>query len=112
MEEKIVEFNGKIYKRNPKSKYYFEYSTTNKGRIGRPQLHRAVWEYYNGKIPKGYQIHHKDHNIDNNDISNLECLSSREHLSKHAKENWQKEEAKIRAEVLKNRPVLKKDEAK
>ena len=27
-------------------------------------------------------------------------------------ENWQKEEAKIRAEVLKNRPVLKKDEAK
>lgn len=26
--------------------------------------------------------------------------------------NWQKEEAKIRAEVLKNRPVLKKDEAK
>ena len=27
-------------------------------------------------------------------------------------ENWQKEEAKIRAEVLKNRPALKKDEAK
>ena len=27
-------------------------------------------------------------------------------------ENWQKEEAKIRAEVLKNRPVLKKDETK
>ena len=27
-------------------------------------------------------------------------------------ENWRKEEAKIRAEVLKNRPVLKKDEAK
>ncbi len=26
--------------------------------------------------------------------------------------NWEKEEAKIRAEVLKNRPVLRKDEAK
>lgn len=26
--------------------------------------------------------------------------------------NWEKEEARIRAEVLKNRPVLKKDEAK
>lgn len=27
-------------------------------------------------------------------------------------QNWEKEEARIRAEVLKNRPVLKKDEAK
>jgi MraZ protein len=27
-------------------------------------------------------------------------------------ENWEKEEARIRAEVLKNRPVLKKDEQK
>ena len=94
METKIVYFNGKEYRRSPKSKYYFEYTTKNEDRKKSTQLHRAVWEYYNGKIPKGYQIHHKDHNIDNNNIENLECLSAREHLSKHSKENWKKEEYK------------------
>ena len=110
MEDKIVEFNGKIYKRSPKSRYYFEYKTKPKDRIGKPQLHRAVWEYYNGEIPKGFQIHHKDGNIDNNDISNLECLSSREHLSNHSKKNWQNEEyrEKMRGHLFDNKEKQQK----
>lgn len=82
-----VVFNGEIYVRSANSKYYFKYTTKNKDRKGAKQLHRAVWEFYNGEIPKGYQIHHKDKDIDNNDISNLECISTKEHLSKHSKEN-------------------------
>ena len=35
------------------------------------------------KIPKGFQIHHIDGNILNNEISNLELLSKVEHLKKH-----------------------------
>ena len=38
-------------------------------------LHRAVWEFYNGKIPIGYVIHHKDGNPENNDIENLQLMS-------------------------------------
>lgn len=49
-------------------------------------LHRAVWEFYNGKIPKGYHIHHKDENKKNNQIENLECLTKHDHNSLHKKE--------------------------
>ena len=34
-------------------------------------LHRAVWEYCNGEIPKGYTVDHIDRNKDNNQIQNL-----------------------------------------
>lgn len=54
---------------------------------GKPKrLHRYIWEKYNGPIPKGYEIHHVDENKDNNDISNLMCLSNHDHQSHHGKE--------------------------
>ena len=87
MESKVVEFNGETYIRNPKSRYYFKRTTRNAERRGATQLHRAVWEYYHGEIPEGYHIHHGDGNIDNNDISNLECIQAHKHLSIHAQEN-------------------------
>ena len=49
-------------------------------------LHRKVWTDNNGEIPKGYVIHHIDHNWRNNDISNLELLESRQHHRDHFKE--------------------------
>lgn len=58
------------------------------------RLHIYVWEYYNGPIPKGYQVHHKDFNPDNNEIENLELLSKADHLSYHAKlqdKTWARE---------------------
>ena len=33
--------------------------------------HRYVWEQHNGKIPDGYEVHHRDLNTHNNDIFNL-----------------------------------------
>lgn len=47
------------------------------------RLHRYVWEYHNGAIPKGYHIHHKDGDRTNNDISNLVLVEAKEHLSGH-----------------------------
>ena len=41
--------------------------------------HRLVWEQNNGPIPNGFQVHHKDHNKENNNISNLECYSNSKH---------------------------------
>lgn len=46
-------------------------------------MHQYVWMYYNGNIPSGYHIHHKDRNRANNDISNLELIESHLHLKKH-----------------------------
>jgi uncharacterized protein YbdZ (MbtH family) len=36
--------------------------------------HRAVWKQHKGKIPKGYEIHHINHNRQDNRIENLALL--------------------------------------
>lgn len=57
---------------------YYRHSTM------RIYMHRYVWEFYNGKIPKGYEIHHIDFDRGNNDISNLQLVSKAEHRKIHA----------------------------
>lgn len=47
-------------------------------------MHRYVWEYYNGAIPKGYEVHHIDFNRGNNDITNLKLLTIEQHKKLHA----------------------------
>ncbi len=66
-----------------KGKYYLSQSTTNAGRKNPKGLHVAIWEFHNGmEVPPEHEIHHKDGNPHNNDISNLECLSIKEHRSR------------------------------
>jgi hypothetical protein len=48
-------------------------------------LHRYIWEKYNGPIPCGMYVHHKDKNTENNNIENLELISSIEHTRLHNK---------------------------
>ena len=48
------------------------------------RLHVYVWERHNGPVPKGHQIHHIDHNPDNNEIENLQLMSKADHLKYHA----------------------------
>ena len=56
---------------------------------GRPH-HRVVMESHIGrKLETWEHVHHKDGNRTNNDISNLELMSASEHMSHHAKENYQ-----------------------
>ena len=47
------------------------------------RLHRAVWVYHNGTIPKGMHVHHKDNDRSNNHAANLELKTSFTHLSEH-----------------------------
>lgn len=58
------------------------------------RLHRAVWEYHNGQIPKGAHVHHILHDRSNNQIENLALRPTKQHCSHHAKQhdktNWAK----------------------
>ena len=45
-------------------------------------MHRYVWEYFNGNIPKGYDLHHINHDKTDNRIENLEIYSKSEHARK------------------------------
>ena len=37
--------------------------------------HRVIWFYFNGDIPEGLEVNHKDENKTNNSIDNLELLT-------------------------------------
>lgn len=49
---------------------------------GGKRLHRDVWTDAYGPIPKGCHIHHRDADVLNNDIENLECISPADHRRK------------------------------
>lgn len=79
MNEKELWFNGVKFTRDDKTGYYLN-STMRK------RMHVYVWEHFNGEIPDGYDVHHKDHDKSNNDISNLELLERGEHRARHSAE--------------------------
>jgi len=50
--------------------------------------YRSIWESHYGSIPKdddgrSYEIHHIDNDSTNNDISNLRCVSIKQHYDVH-----------------------------
>jgi hypothetical protein len=77
----------KLRKKQPLPYQFFngiKFSLRNTGYYGRSKgkrdlIHRAVWEFYNGKIPPSHDIHHKDHDKGNNRIENLELFTKSEH---------------------------------
>ncbi len=66
------EFNGERF-------YLCGFYYQHKGK----RLHRAVWEYYYGPVPKGYHVHHIDGDRANNNIENLACIPASEHETEH-----------------------------
>jgi len=46
--------------------------------------YRKIYKSYFGSIPKGYIIHHYDHNRENNEINNLVALPEILHLKYHS----------------------------
>ncbi len=69
-------FLGKYYRLYPGRRYFMNY---------RYSMHYMVWQHHNGKVPKGYHIHHKDENPWNNNITNLEIKPIEKHLTDHGK---------------------------
>lgn len=58
------------------------------------RLHRKVWEFFKGQIPSGFEVHHKDFNKANNNITNLELLESKKHRILHASTEKHKSRSK------------------
>ena len=62
--------------------------------MGQLKNYRWLWEKHNGPIPKdkngiSYQIHHIDGNHNNNELSNLICVSLDEHIKIHREQgDW------------------------
>src|SRR2546422_281808 len=93
MRVETVTFNGRKYRRYPESsnkahRRYF-------GRAGH-RLHRDVWEHWNGPIPAGHHIHHRDGNSGNNELSNLELVLASQHMGMHKRQADLEHLARIR----------------
>lgn len=79
-ENDVAIVDGYKFRKDKKSGYYL---STKKIGTSRIRLHRYMWQKYYGEIPKGFEIHHKDENKDNNEIENLELLTKDKHLAWH-----------------------------
>lgn len=83
----IIEDGIYFYKETDSGYYLGNVAIPGRKRHYPMRLHVYIWQKYNGEIPKGYHVHHKDENKDNNDISNLELLKAFDHLSYHASDH-------------------------
>lgn len=90
MGDKTQYFNGYKFTRDDNSGYYMCAKL-------KKRMHTYVWEFYNGPISTGYEVHHIDFDKSNNDISNLQLLKSSEHKKLHSdlltmeQRNWRRE---------------------
>lgn len=64
-------------------------------------VHQAYYEFLNGSIPIGYDVHHKNENTLDNSKDNLEVLTHSEHMSLHMKK-------KLNNMTMKERIILAK----
>jgi HNH endonuclease len=61
--------------------------TTNDGNTCHKMRHVFVYECFYGIVPDGYEIDHIDRNKLNNELSNLQCLTVKDHKIKTVKDN-------------------------
>ena len=77
---------------------YFMVSWTQKGQPRRwKRLHCVVWETYNGPVPDGLEIDHKDMDKGNSRLSNLRLVTHATNLAsaRAMLGNWSKKCAKL-----------------
>ena len=63
-----------------------DYTWLNNGFRYNKSEHRLIYEYHHGPIPKGSVVHHIDYNAQNNHISNLQCMTKKDHDKLHAQD--------------------------
>ena len=75
--------------KNEKGWYLTHRLSDEKGIYHTKRTHVLVAETFIGEIPKGYHVHHKDGNKQNNMVSNLEIIHPKVHRKKTEKEHPQ-----------------------
>ena len=67
-------------------------------------LHRLIWEdFWRTEVPKGYVIHHKNGNPQDNCILNLQLMRDEDHCSLHHKDKHHSDESKLKMSLHQNK---------
>lgn len=101
----FVEYKGEKFWLQSTGRYFQSGRRTNVERL----LHRRIWIEHNGEIPEGYAVHHIDGNWRNNDISNLQMMTTVDHMRQHMLERWESPEfvAKMKVALAKAQEAAK-----
>lgn len=59
------------------------YESVNNGKGRSAQTHVLVYEYFNGKVPSGHVVQHKNHDHFDNSPDNFDLLTSSDHSAHH-----------------------------
>jgi len=78
VDDSHLHYDGINWFKDKRNGYYFSCKKSLNA-----SLQRYVWEKFNGKIPNGYEIHHKDGNKANNDLENLCMMTVDAHRIHH-----------------------------
>lgn len=74
-------------KTTPRTDHYLRVLACKEGKYTHIAVHRAVWEAFNGAIPEGLEINHKNLKRDDNRLENLEIVTHAEN-AKHFIEKY------------------------
>ncbi len=97
--------NKWIGAKNKKSGYWYCTLCSDDGKIWTNLLHRIIWIACNGEIPTDMQVNHRDENLDNNSVSNLNLLTQKEN------NNWGTRTERA-AKAMKGKFINRKDQSK
>lgn len=68
-------------------------------------VHRLVWETFNGPIPRGFQINHKNSIRDDNRLENLEVVTPKQNMTHAVEFNGMNRGEKAPANILNENQV-------
>ena len=102
----VAIFNNLSFRRDKKTGYYLSAKRMNGKGV---RLHVYVWEFYNGAVPKGFHVHHKDFDKNNNEPENLVLMSASEHSKLHGR-LWTEERYDAHLKMLREKAVPKATE--
>lgn len=74
---KVIGPRGKVLK-TTKTVWGYHLFYTRRGKARAHSVHRFVYEFFNGQIPEGLVVNHKDGDKTNNRVSNLEAVTQYE----------------------------------
>lgn len=76
-----MRFNGKEITQFKGNNGYMKVTLSKDGKLKSKDVHRLVYEAFNGEIPENLQVNHIDENKTNNSIENLNLLSPKENTN-------------------------------
>lgn len=76
-------------KTSERTDFYMQFAACRNGKYSHLAVHRAVWEAFNGPIPKGLEVNHKNLNRADNRLENLELVTHQQNCQHAADLNRQ-----------------------